>query len=99
VHAKLAAQLFTPHDAPPIGKRKGNVDGTKGAANDLRDGKLDSAVQHLCNFRNTIESGARLNEDDGVDYNIVYMLAMEQSGVAEAWIGSLGFEPAAVCAD
>lgn len=96
VHFKLSKQLFVPHDSPPIGRGKSKAV-AKGAANDLRDGKLDSAVQHLCNFRNTIEFDARPNQDKGVDGVLVYNRIMAQIALADAWIMELGFDPAEAC--
>ena len=96
VHFKLSKQLFVPHDSPPIGRGKSKAV-AKGAANDLRDGKLDSAIQHLCNFRNTIEFNAAPNQDKGVDGNLVYDRIMAQIDLADAWIRELGSDPAEVC--
>jgi hypothetical protein len=92
VHLSLAQQLYVPHpvDEPPIFKKngKGNSQAVaKGAANDLRDGKLDSAIQHLCNFRNTIESVAWPNERY---LGVTPGLAFDQQVVAEGWLGELG---------
>lgn len=96
VHFKLSKQLFVPHDSPPIGRGKSKAV-AKGAANDLRDGDIDSAIQHLCNFRNTIELNARPNQDEGVDGNLVYYRIMAQIDLADTWIRELGADPAEVC--
>ena len=64
VHESLAMQLHFVRDPdgdkPPI-KRGGNSKG--GAANDLRNGKVSSAMNHLLNFSETIRAAtpAKLN--------------------------------------
>lgn len=57
VHEKLANKLEAPHDplSPPTGKRKGNVDGTKGAINDLMDHKYQAAYDKLAAFVQMVE--------------------------------------------
>lgn len=97
VHSSLVKQLYTPHDSPPIGRGKSKAV-AKGAANDLRDGKVDSAIQHLCNFIETIEYNARLNTVDKFDGTFAYSLAMAQADAARGWLlYDLKIDPAEVC--
>ena len=64
VHEKLAKQLHTPHDEPPLGRGKGKGNNlAQGAANSLDDHKYEDALQHLQNFIDTINESARLNPD------------------------------------
>ena len=97
VHSSLVKQLYTPHDSPPKGRGKSKAV-AKGAANDLRDGKLDSAIQHLCNFIETIVYNARTNEVDTFIGTKAFSLAMGQAHAARDWLMyDLAVDPAVVC--
>ena len=64
VHFKLAKQLYVPHDDPPKDRGKGKgFRLAQGAANSILDHNYESAILHLQNFQETIESSAKLNPD------------------------------------
>jgi len=94
VHASLAKQLFTPFDPnePPVTKKgKGAAQATsKGASNDLMDGKYESAVQHICTFIDVIDNNARLNTVDDFPSTTAEDLAIEQMDAAQGWLDDLG---------
>lgn len=65
VHAKLAKQLYVPHDDPPADRGKGKgFREAQGAANALFDHKYEDALLHLQKFWDTIEYDSRLNRDN-----------------------------------
>ena len=94
VHASLAKQLYTPFDPnePPVTKKgKGVAQATsKGASNDLMDGKYESAVQHICTFIDVIDNNARLNTVDDFPSTTAEDLAIEQMDAAQGWLDDLG---------
>lgn len=92
VHDSLAKQLYVPHDSPPIGRGKTKAV-AKGAANDLWDGKFDSAVKHICTFIDVIENNARLNSVDDFSPTTAYGLAMDQVSTAKEWLYDLHVDP------
>lgn len=92
VHDNLAKQLYVPHDSPPIGRGKTKAV-AKGAANDLWDGKFDSAVKHICTFIDVIENNARLNSVDDFSPTTAYGLAMDQVSTAKEWLYDLHVDP------
>ena len=71
VHLKLARQLneereeYNPDTMPPYkgAKTKNGNNTAAGAANDLRNGKLKSALAHYQTFMDTIRDSAKLNGD------------------------------------
>ena len=71
VHVKLARQLneereeYNPDTMPPYkgAKTKNGNNTAAGAANDLRNGKLKSALAHYQTFMDTIRDSAKLNGD------------------------------------
>ena len=94
VHASLAKQLYTefdPNEPPVLKKGKGvSQASSKGASNDLMDGKYESAVQHICTFIDVIDNNARLNTVDDFPSTTAEDLAIEQMDAAQGWLDDLG---------
>jgi hypothetical protein len=103
VHASLVKQLFVerdeydPNTMPPYKGAKtakgNNV--ASGAANDLVDGKFDSAIKHICTFIDVIENNARLNTVDNFTPTTAYELALGQADTAKGWLYDLDVDPTA----
>lgn len=94
VHAKLAKQLFVPHDDPPANQGKGKgFRLAQGAANAILDHKFEDAILHLQNFQNTIEFNAKLNTDPDAEFPFkstgVRFTAAELADWWKSWAASM----------
>ena len=104
VHDSLVKQLYVPRadyveDTMPPYKGAKTAKGNNlasGAANDLMDGKYESAVKHICTFIDVIDNNARLNSVDDFSPTTAYKLAMDQILAADdrendaGWLFDLG---------